>query len=162
MFLAQEAKIVEMLKPQHAGALSSMWVDMSNYGHLTAIVEIGQAAVNTTAITVDKAKTAAGGSNSDGITMANWYSVTDVAGTQVAAADLLVKGTAAASITSSATGSGASIYVIEIDAAELGDGYNFVQVELGASNAANFVSIVGILTEPRYAAKAANMPSSMT
>lgn len=151
-----DEKIISLIKPQTGGsARSGIWVSMANYGKLTMIVSIAQGAANTTAITVDKAKTSAGGSNSDGITMANFWTMVDAAGTaQAAASDTYTKGTAAASITSSSTGSGCSVYVIEILAEELGDGYNWVQLELGSSSASNLVSAVGILTEPRYASSA--------
>lgn len=148
----QDVKLDMAISPQVAGALSSKWINMANYRKLKFIFQIDQNNAATTAITCDKAKTSGGGSNVDGITMQNWWSMADVAGTtQAAASDLFTKGTAGASITSSATGTGASIYVVEFDAEELGEGYNFVQMELGASNAANIVSVLAILSEPRYA-----------
>lgn len=137
------------------GALSSKWINMANYRKVMFIINIDQNNAATTAITVDKAKTSAGGSNSDGITIQNWWSMVDVAGTtQAAASDTFTKGTAATSITTSATGTGASQYVLEFDASELGEGYNFIQVELGASHNDNLVSCVAILSEPRYASSA--------
>lgn len=147
MALFEKIKVVDGIKPQTGGsARSGDWVSLENYGGCLIVVQIAQGAVNTTAITVDKAKTAAGGSNSDGITMNNWWKCEDTPTT----ADTYTKGTAAASITSSSTGSGSSVYVIDIDAAELGDGYQFLQVEAGASNASNLISATYILYDAAY------------
>jgi hypothetical protein len=150
--IVQDGKIVSAIKPQTGGnAISSAWINMANYSKATVVIEIAQGNAATTAITLDKAKTSAGGSNTDGITIQNWWSMVDVAGTtQAAASDTFTKGTAHTSITSSATGTGCSLYVIEISAEELGQGYNFFQVELGASNAANIASCLVILTGAAY------------
>lgn len=136
-------------------ARSGDWVSLENYGRVGILVEIFQGAANTTAITVDVAVSTAGGSESTGITMANfWYCADVTVGTT---ADTWTKGTAAASITSSATGSGTSYYWIEIGADELnsmgtaGVDYNSVQVELALSSASNYVHAVYFLLEPRYA-----------
>lgn len=140
-------KIIHGIAPIAGGsARSGDWGCLRNYNHVTILVYIAQGNAATTAITVDKAKTAAGGSNSDGITMNNVY----LAAGDLTASDAFVKQAAAASYTSSAAGTGQSIYRIEFDAAELGDDYDFFQVELGASNAANIVAAVYILSEPRY------------
>ena len=141
-------RICQAIKPQAAAALSGDWVSLRNYKRCMIIVHIGQNNVATTAITVDKAKTAAGGSESAGITMNNWWSLADF--TQDTDADLYTKGTAAASITSSAAGADASIYVIDVAAQELGTDYDFLQVVLGASNAANYVQATYILYNAAY------------
>lgn len=151
----QDVKVELPITNAIGGAQSSKWINMANYRKALFIITIDQNNAATTAITVDKAKTSAGGSNSDGITIQNWWSMADVAGTtQAAASDTFTKGTAGTSITTSATGTGASQYVLEFDSSELGDGYNFLQVELGASHNDNFVSCVAILSEPRFASAA--------
>lgn len=138
--------VVECIKPQTgAGARSGDWICMKNYNHATIVVHIAMGNAATTAVTVDKAKTAAGGSNSDGITINFAYLATGQTVT-----DTYTKVTGAASFTSSATGSGSEIYRLEIDAAELGNDYDFFQLELGVSNASNLVSAIAILSDPRY------------
>ncbi len=147
MLLFENVHICEGIKPQTAaGAKSGDWVSLKDYKRCMIIVYIAQGAVNTTAITVDKAKTAGGVSNSDGITMNNFWYIADAPQTS----DVYTKGTAAASITTSATGSGSSIYVIDIAAQELGTDYDFLQVELGASSASNIVSALYILYNAAY------------
>jgi len=134
-----------------AGARTGDWVSLENYHKVGILVAIYQGNAATTAITVDKATTTAGGSESTGITMNNWWKMEDI--TVGTTADTWTKGTGAASITSSATGSGISYYWIEIDADELpaaGTNHSCVQVELGASNAANYVWATYFMLEPRY------------
>lgn len=157
-YLAENAKVVEAIKPQTgASARSGDWISLKNWHHLTIIIQIAMGNAATTAITVDKATDVSGTGNSDGITIANAYKIAVGA----AASDTPAKLSSGASITSSATGSGSEIFVIELDAAELGDGYDCVQVELGSSNAANLVSALYVLSGPRYAGVAANMPSAI-
>jgi len=151
----QDTKLVMAVSPRVAAAVSSTWINMENYRKIQFVFQVDQNDAATTAITVDKAKTSAGGSNVNGINIQNWWAMVDVAGTtQAAASDTFTKGAAHTSITTSATGTGASIYVLEFDADELGEGYNFIQVELGASNAANIISLLAILSEPRYSSAA--------
>lgn len=155
MFLADNVKIVEAIKPQTgASARSGDWVSLKNYNHLTIIVQLALGNSATTAITVDKATAVDGSGNSNGITLNNWYYAT------ASTSDAMTKGAAAASITTAATGSGSEIYVIEIDAAELGD-YDCLQVELGASHSGNLVSATYILSGARFATQASNMPSAI-
>ena len=147
MALFERVKVVEAIKPQTGGsARSGDWVNLENYGGCLIVVDIAQGAANTTAITVDKAKTAAGGSESTGITLTNFWYCADTPST----ADTFTKGTAATSITSSSTGFGSSVYVIDLTAAELGDGYSYLQVELGSSSASNLVQATYILYDAAY------------
>lgn len=141
--------VVDGIAPIAGGsARSGDWCALRHYQHVTILIEIAMGNAATTAITVDKAKTAAGGSNSDGITITNWWKKAGAIGS----ADTYTKGAAGTSITSAATGSGREVFRLEFDAAELGDDYDFIQVELGSSNAANIVAAQYILSSPRYPA----------
>lgn len=158
MYLADTVKIVEAIKPQTGGsARSGDWVSLKGYNHLTIIVQLALGNAGTTAITVDKAAAVDGSGNADGITLNNWYKT----GTAPGTTDAMTKGEAGTSITTSNAGSGSEVYVIEIDAAELGEGYDCVQLELGASHSGNLVSALYILSGARYAAQAANMPTAI-
>lgn len=132
-------------------ARSGDWVSLKNYHKVGILVAISQGNAATTAITVDKATDTVPNNQSTGITLNNWWKMEDITvGTTV---DTWTKGTAAASITTPATGSGMSYYWIEIDSSELpaaGVNYNSVQVELGASNAANLVQAFYFMLEPRF------------
>lgn len=150
--LIDEIHVCESIKPQTGGsARSGDWISLHNYRGVLFVIHIAQGAANTTAITFDKAKTSAGGSNSDGITFIKAASLADTPTT----ADTYTAVTSAASITSSNTGSGSSIYLVDITAEELGEGYDFVQLELGSSSASNLVSAVALLYGPRYEVKPA-------
>ena len=151
--MLDRTKVVEAIKPQTGGsARSGDWVSLKGYDHLTIIVQIAMGNAATTAITVDKATDVSGGGNSDGITMNNIYKAT---GNPISGSDAFTKLAAAASITSGAGGAGSEIYVIEIEASELGD-YDCVQVELGASHAANLVSALYVLGGARFQSQAAS------
>jgi len=143
MLLPEGGVIHEAIKPQTGGsARSGDWVSLKGYEKCLILVHIGQNNAATTEITVDKATDVSGTGESTGITLNNWWSAEDSAG-------VYTKGTAASSITSSDTGSGSSVYLIEVRAEELG-AYDCIQVECGASNAANYISALYILYPGRY------------
>ncbi len=130
-------------------ARSGDWVSLAGYDGILYIVQILQGAANTSAITVDKAKTNTGGSNSDGITMTRIWKMAD---TPQTAATNWTAVTAATSITSSSTGSGSSLYAIDIRASDLGNDYDYTQIEIASStSASNSVCVLYILYKDRYA-----------
>ena len=146
MFGFEDVMIAEAIKPQTgAGARSADWISLKGYDRCLIVVHIAQGAADTTALTVDKAHSVAAAGESTGITMNNWWSCEDTPTTATA----YTKGTAAASITSSATGSGSSIYLILIQPDELG-AYDCIQLEAGASAAGNLISAQYVLSRGRY------------
>ena len=170
----QAAKVVPGLAPQTmAGAADGDWVSLKGYDRCGIYVYITQGAANTTAITVDAATSVAGANLNAGITLNNWWYITDTAiGTDAGTnSDTWVKGTAAAGITSSATGTGASLYYIQIDADDLLSGtsamvaatarYDCIQVKLGASNVSNIAAVIYSLGPPRYAQAVSPTPSAI-
>jgi len=151
--LAEQIRIVPAIAPIAGGsARSGDWVSLKGYAGVLIKVGIAMGNAATTAITVDKAKTVAGGENADGITVNRVYKHTGALGAAIS----YVAQAAAASFTSSNTGSGQDVYLLDIKAAELGDGYDCVQVELGASNAANIVHADYLLYGPRYSGSVAS------
>jgi len=157
MMLPENMKIVEAIKPQTtAGARSGDWVSLKGYRKCAIIVQVARGADATAlAITVDKAKAVAGTDNSDGITMTHFWSNSDCV-----ASDTLIKGTAAATIADDTTQSKDHIHVIDIDAVDLGEGYDCIQVEVGQSAAATLVSAVYVLYGARFAQ--ATPPTAIT
>lgn len=158
MHLAQTAKIVEAIKPQTgASARSGDWVSLKNYAHITIIVHLALGNSATTALTVDKATAVDGTGQVTGISLINWYRAQG----DLTTTDAMTKGTAGTSITTSNAGTNSEVYVIEIDATELGEGFDCVQLEAGASNAANLISAIYILSEPRFAGAIGSFPSAI-
>lgn len=142
--IAEECHVVNILPPVDitGGVLSDIW-GMENYGHCTIIIQIGASAAAFTKIILNKGTTFVTGS---GVAMAHtiYKEETTTGDTLGAATAVLAAGT-----TPSATDS--IMYVIEVDAAELGDGYT--TLELSLTNGANSViaSAVAILSGSRYA-----------
>ncbi len=145
--LAEMIRVVPAIAPIAGGsARSGDWVSLKGYAGVLIVVNIAMGHAATTAITVDKATAVAGTGNSDGITVNRVWKHTGAIGAAIAYAAVA----AAASFTSSSTGSGQDVYLLDIRADELGD-YDCVQVELGASNSANIVSATYLLYGSRYA-----------
>lgn len=148
MTFAENVKIVEAIKPQTgASARSGDWVSLKNHRKCAIVVQIAMGNAATTAITVDKATSVSGTGESTGIAFGPYW-----ANTTTQSTDTLTRtgSSSTTSITSSSAGTGAELYVIQINAEDLGN-FDCVQVELGASNAANLVSATYYLYEPRFA-----------
>lgn len=144
--LAEQIRVVPAIAPIAGGsARSGDWVSLKGYAGCLIVVNIAMGHAATTAITVDKATDVSGGGNSNGITVNRVWKHTGAIGAAIAYAAVA----AAASFTSSATGSGQDVYLLDVRADELGD-YDCIQVELGASNSANIVSATYLLYGPRY------------
>ena len=172
-FLMQNAKIVPGLAPAtKAAAADGDWVSLKAYDKVGILVYIAQGDVATTTITVDAATSVAGANLNAGITLNEWWYITDTAiGTDAGTnSDTWVKGVAAASIVGSATASGASMYYIEINADDLVTGqsaftaitqYDCIQAKIGGSNAADIGCVIYILFPPRYAQAVSPTPSAI-
>ena len=145
--LVEQIRVVPAIAPIAGGsARSGDWVSLKGYAGVLIVVNIAMGNAATTAITVDKATAVDGSGNSNGITVNRVWKHTGAIGAAIAYAAVA----AAASFTSSSTGSGQDVYLLDIRADELGD-YDCVQLELGASNSANIVSAPYLLYGPRYA-----------
>ncbi len=169
--LIQRGKVVPGLAPQTmAGAADGDWVSMKGYHRLVVLVHLTQGNAATTAITVDKATDVAGTGVSAGITLSRNWSIEDTAiGTDAGTnSDTWVAGASAAAITTSNTGTGASMYAIEIFSGDLitgasafGTAFDCVQVKLGASDANNIAQVTYILEPSRYAQGVSPTPSAI-
>ena len=156
--LLEQVKICEGWKPQTMGSgATGDWLNLKGYSGVLFIVSITQGNASGGALTVDKAKATAGTSPSAGITMNNWAACVDAPQTS----DAFTKGAAAASIATSATGSGSSIYLIDVPASDLGDTYNCVRAVLASSSASNISACQAVLYGPRNAQAIAKMLSGI-
>lgn len=128
--IAEQGHVVLVLGPQGTtttAALSGACFSMENWAHATILVA-GNLGTATTAVTV-KECTGAGGTGATAITYR--YAKEDTAG-----GDTLDAALAWASTLSLSAGSGGVFAVIEFDADELTDGYQYVRVDFGANTAA--------------------------
>ena len=137
-------------------------VSLENYRRCGILVRQDQGAADAATVTVNMYTAASGGSSSTGITINDWWYMADV--THGTTADTWTKGTAAASITTSATGSGESFYFIDIDAEDLfasGTNYPFIAVAFtGDGSASNTIQADYFLYGARYGEDA--LPSAQS
>jgi hypothetical protein len=141
----EELKIVSAIKPQAGAAITGDYISMRDCGRVGVLVHINQAAANTVAITIEQAKTAAGGSSTALVKTVPIYANEDCD-----ASDTMVKKTDAVSFTTSAAIKTKTV-LFQIDSIDLTDGYDFITVKTGASNAGNITSAEYILSDLRYA-----------
>jgi hypothetical protein len=138
--LAEQGKPVAGLAPVDIGgaAKTSDYFSMENYSHASIIVYCG-IITNAATITVEESDDNAG---SDTTAIAfKYYKITEgVTGDRTAATNAGF---------STGTDDG-SMFVIEIDAADLSDGYPYLVVKTNDAGA-NLIAIVPILSGSRYA-----------
>ena len=141
--IAEMGHIVNILPPIDitSGDTGDVF-SMENYAHATIIVQVGVSAGAFTKIILNECNTIEGG---DATAIAH-----SIYKEETALGDIL--GARSAVLVAGTTPGAADgiFYVIELDAAELSDGYNFVQ--LSVTNTVNSViaSAVAILSGSRY------------
>ena len=170
--LMQNAKIVPALAPATmAGAADGDWVSMKAYDKVGILVYITQGNAATTAITVDSGTSVAGANLNAGITFHHWYIADTAIGTDAGTnSDTWVDGGAVATVTTSATGSGASLHYLEVNADTVISGqsafttatqYDCIQLKLGASDVANIAAAAYVMFPSRYAQAVSPWPSAI-
>lgn len=142
--LAEQGHFVNVIPPVNInGGVTGDRFKMNNYGHATIVVQVGVSAAAFTKIIVNECDAATSG-NSTAIAY-------KLAAEETAAGDTLsaFEDVAAAGRTPSANDN--IFYVIEIDAAQLSEGYNWIEVQLtNASGNSVIASCLAILTGGRY------------
>lgn len=142
--IAEMGHVVNILPPQDVdGGKSSAVFSMANHSHATIIVTCGSTNADAGNITIEEC---------DDFTPTNdtaidfyYYAETTAAGDTLGAR---TKAEAATGIDVSANDN--TIYVIEIDAAELSDGYPNLILKWSDPGGATFGSAVAILSGARY------------
>ena len=145
--IAEECHVVNAIAPidiNGVGPDSDVW-SMENYSHCSIIVQLGVTGGATT-ITVEECDDFTP-HNSTAIAFYNSAEVT-------AAGDTLGARTAATSSGITGSTNDGVMYVIEIDASELTDGYPNLRVRFSDPTEATVVSAVAILSGSRYATEA--------
>ncbi len=143
-YAAQEGHFVNVLPPVdiNGGATGDRF-KMNNHGHATILVQVGASAAAFTKILVKECNAASGGTAT--AIAFDYYAEETAAGDTLGA-----KQTATAEgVTPSANDN--IFYVIELDASELSDGFNWVEVELtNASGNSVIASISALLSGSRF------------
>lgn len=142
--IAEMGHVVNILPPiDITGGVTGDVFSMENYGHATIIVQVGVSAAAFTKILVNECTSlAAAGATAIAF---NYYAETTAAG------DTLSALTAATSAGVTPSANDTIFYVIELDASELSDGSNFVQLQLTNGTNSVIASAVAILSGSRYA-----------
>jgi hypothetical protein len=149
MNLVENFQIVEAITPQAGGAITGDYISLKKCGHVTVLVSINQAAVDTVAITIEQAtNVSAGGSKPIAIEVPIWL-VADCA-----TSDLWVRQTDAVAYTTSATQKH-KLVAFEIDAEDLdrAGGFDCITVKTAASHATNITAAFYICGKLRYGNK---------
>jgi hypothetical protein len=144
--IAEELHVVNILPPIDVDTASGADMDvfsMENYAHATIIIQTGVTNATPGTITVKECDDFTP-SNSTAIAFA-YYEETTAAG------DTLGARTAATTSGFALSANDNCTYVIEIDAAELSDGYPCIQVSWSNPGGSTIGSAVAILSGPRYA-----------
>ena len=142
--IAEQCHVVNILPPVDisSGVLSDIF-SMKNFAHVTIIIQIGASAAAFTKIILNKGTTLVTGS---GVAMAH-----NIYKEETALGDTLGERTAVLAAGTTPSANDNIMYVIEVDAAELGEDYS--TLELSLTNGVNSViaSAVAILSGARYA-----------
>lgn len=168
MKLIEQMQIIEAIAPVNSQTADNEgdWISMKNHNHLTVVVsKTAGVAGDDLVLQMTKGKSAAGGSPAA-------LEFTKVYQKQGAALNTIAKFTEKTnagvggdkskySDTDSAENAG--LYVVEFDAADLGDGYDWVQVRVPDTGAAGAQLLAAwyILSQPRFTGVVADQPSAI-
>jgi hypothetical protein len=142
--VAEAGHVVNILPPVDVtGGVTADRFNMKNYAHASIILQVGASAAAFTKILVNECDAATSG-NSTAIPF-KLYAEETAAGDTLGAAEAV----AATGKTPSANDN--ITYVIEINASELSDGFNFVELELTNGSNSVIASAVAVLSGARYA-----------
>lgn len=149
-YIAEWGHVVNVIPPiDITGGVNGDRFTMENYAHASIIVQVGVSAAAFTKVELWECNAATGGSDAtDNVKIA--YRVYKE---ETALGDTLDTGTSAADVTTAGITPSANdniFYVIEIDAAQLTDGFPFLELRL--TNGVNSViaSAVAVLSGSRY------------
>lgn len=147
MRLAEQNKIVYCVQPEdhNSAGIDGDSVSLENYSHVTFIIVFGELTGNAL-LTVNSGATA--GTKTTAETFNYRAVAADMGG---AAGDLLAAELTSASLTLTAATYEDRMIVVEMDADEFTDGQQWITINLSSAASELFVSVVAILSKPRYA-----------
>ena len=146
MRFCEQNKIIPILEPQdHQAGVSGDSFSMENYGHFTLILSFGE-------LTGDAILTVASGADAGTATTAETFNYRVTASElKTATGDNLGTESTSAALTLTAASYEDFMLVVEMDADELTTGQQWVTPAISSAGSEVLVSIVAILSEPRYA-----------
>ena len=143
--IAEQAHVVNILTPQSvAGAVVADIFSMENYSHATIIVTAAATDADAGFITIEECDDFTP-TNDTAIGFSYYAETTDSGDT------LGARTTAVAATGIDVSANNNIIYVIELDASELSEGYPCVAMKISAPGGAQIMSAVAILSGSRYA-----------
>ena len=147
MRLSERFGIVPIIEPEdhQASGITGDSVCLKDYGHVTFIFLFGEL-TGDSVLTIQSGATA--GADSADVTFSYRYTSADL---KSATADVLGAEATSAALTLANATFEDRMLVVEIDARELTDGYDWVTPDIDNTASALFVSCVAIMGEPRYA-----------
>lgn len=145
--LVEEAKVVNVITPAAlSSATSGDYISMENYDKVTFIIQGGAITTGGNVI-VQEAKTAAGGSGQT-LNFGSYHKRT-------ASTDTYTKTSADSSGSADCITVGNSddnlTWIVEVNAAQLSDGYKFVNVKTPAAFSTAIMGVTGVAHKARYA-----------
>ncbi len=145
--IAEETHVVNILPPQSiSGAVTSDVFSLENYGHATIIVTAGSTNADAGNVTIEECDDFT--PTTDTAIVFDYYKEETAAGDTLSAKQTATVAGIDVSANDNIT------YVIEIDAAQLTDGYPNLILKWSAPGGATLVSAVAVLSGARYAKSA--------
>lgn len=146
--IANEGHLVSVLPPVDlsGGPLTGDVFNMKNYAHASIIIQGGASSGAVSTITVEQCTSAAAANNT--AIAFSYYACTT--GGNAANSDVLGEKTAATTTGFAMSTTDNIFYVIELDAAQLSDGYNYVAVQFSDAGATQIGNCIALLSGARY------------
>lgn len=142
--VAENAHVVNILAPIdiNGSARVSDYFSMALYAHCSILLTLGVTGAAST-VTIEESDDNAG--NDENAIAFSYYAE------ETAGGDTLGDRTAATAAGFATSTNDGIIYVIEIDADQLTDGYPYLVLKMSDPTSATLASAVAVLTNPRYA-----------
>ena len=143
-------------KDTSAGAFSTAYVDMENWGHVDFVVQCAAKGAGTQAVTLKEAINKSGSSAATMTNTKNYFSnIANAASTSLGNLDGFVKTTLTSGTFNVAASTNNQTYIIPVDAEHLSrtSAMTHIGIGIATTGAASLIGAIAILSEPRYAAE---------
>lgn len=156
--ITQNSKIVNLhpAKDISGSAFAVAYVNMENYGHVDFVVAVGVKGGSALAVTLKEAVNKSGSSSAvlTGGTGYQYNNITALSSGSIQN-DTLGKTTLTSGTFNIAASTNSQMYVIPVEGTELNRSSSMTHLGIGVAAGAALVSVLAILSEPRYASTTA-------